>query len=66
MKEIKLTFENDGKTVHKEVNGFEGQGCISETDFIEAALGTAGETKFKNDFYVPEPVSLDQECKNYV
>lgn len=66
MKEIKLTFENDGKTVHKEVSGFDGTGCVSQTDFIEKALGSAGEMNFKNDFYVPEPVGLDQECKQYI
>lgn len=65
MKKIKLVFENDGKTVHKDVEGFDGAGCISQTDFIERALGTPGEIKFKNDFYVPEPVGLDQECKQY-
>jgi hypothetical protein len=65
MKQIKLTFENDGKTVHKEVSGFDGAGCVSATDFIEKALGTVTKTEHTNDFYVPEPVGLDQECKQY-
>jgi len=66
MKQIKLIFENDGQTVHKEVTGFDGAGCVNATDFIEKALGTPGKTKFTNDFYVPEPVGLDQQAKQFV
>ena len=65
MKQIKLTFENDGGTVHKEASGFDGTGCVSETDFIERALGTANEIKYKNDFYIPEPVGHDQQAHVY-
>jgi len=66
MKTIKLIFENDGKTVHKEVSGFDGIGCVNQTDFIEKALGSPSEIKFTNDYYVPEPVGLDQTCKQHI
>jgi hypothetical protein len=47
-KEIVLTFEWDGKTVHKETFGFEGKACTEETAFIEEALrGRNQKRKFK-------------------
>lgn len=64
MKSITLTFENDGKTVHKMVDGFEGKSCATATDFIEKTLGSVENVQFKNDFYIPEPVTIDQECTN--
>jgi hypothetical protein len=39
MPELKLTFEWDGQTVHKETTGFTGKDCESLTSFIEKALG---------------------------
>ena len=36
---LRLVFENDGKTVHKSTEGFEGPQCEKLTSFIEAALG---------------------------
>ena len=38
-KEITLTFEWDGQTVHKETKGFKGKSCAKETQFIDEALG---------------------------
>jgi len=39
MPEILLTFERDGKTVHKETSGFKGKDCESLTEFLDQALG---------------------------
>ena len=64
MREIKLTFEWDGETVNKEVNGFTGQGCLGATDFIDSAIGKVANTEFKQEFYAPEPVQTDQQ--NYL
>lgn len=36
---VTLTFENDGVTVHKATEGFEGKDCEALTEFIERALG---------------------------
>ena len=36
--EIILTFEWDGKTVHKETKNFSGKSCTAETGFIEETL----------------------------
>jgi len=55
MPEIILTFELDGKTVHKETKGFTGSNCVSKSKFIEDALG--GKTKnrmFKSEYYEKE------------
>jgi hypothetical protein len=50
-KEIVLTFEWDGKTVHKETNGFEGKACTEETAFVEEALrGRNQKRKFKAEY----------------
>lgn len=59
-KEIKLTFDWDGKTVKKEVSGFEGISCADATSFIEKGLGTVVATEFKHEYHIPEPVIIDQ------
>lgn len=51
MAEMILTFEWDGKTVHKETKGFTGKDCISKTKRFEDALGNPGERKLKSEFY---------------
>ena len=51
MAELILTFDWDGKTVHKETKGFTGKECVSKTKFIEEALGTVGDKKFKSEYY---------------
>lgn len=43
---MKLTFHWDG-TVHKETHGFKGQTCVTQTKFIEDALGIVKDRKFK-------------------
>lgn len=58
--QIILTFEMDGKTVHKETKGFIGSECISKTLFIEKALGKAGERTRKSEFF-QEKVKDEQE-----
>jgi hypothetical protein len=42
---LTLTFENDGKTVHKETSGFTGKDCEKITDFIEKALNASNEER---------------------
>lgn len=51
MAEMILTFEWDGKTVHKEVKGMTGSNCIGKTEFMEKALGQAGEHQLKSEYY---------------
>jgi hypothetical protein len=46
-----LTFENDGKTVHKETSGFVGKDCEDVTAFIEQALGQVTEKTRKREYY---------------
>jgi len=50
-KEISVTFDWDGKGVHKETFGFEGKACTEETKFIEDALkGQKQKRKFKAEY----------------
>lgn len=51
MPEMTLTFEWDGKTVHKETKGFQGTDCVTKTKFIEEALGSGGKRKYKTEYY---------------
>jgi len=64
MKEIILTFEEDG-SVHKEVNGYKSDTCLKDTDFIDKAIGKVEETKLKPEYHLPNPVGLDQQQKLY-
>jgi hypothetical protein len=55
MPELILTFEMDGKTVHKQTKGFSGSDCVSKTKFVEDALGApVGERKKTSDYYESE------------
>lgn len=55
---LKLTFEWDGKTVHKEAIGFEGKNCVKATDFIEKALSAHDQkTTFKPEYHRKTPDS---------
>lgn len=54
MPEMILTFEWDGKTVHKQTKGFKGSSCVKETKFIEEGLGKAGDRKLKAEYYIRE------------
>jgi hypothetical protein len=65
MKKITLTFKWDGKTVEKDVEGFEGGGCITATDFINKALGSTEEEQMKPSYYLPNPEGLDVQAKVY-
>ena len=58
-----MTFHQDGKTVDKKVEGFQGSNCLEATQFIENALGTVEVKEESNDFWVPNPVGLDQTNK---
>lgn len=61
MAEMILTFEWDGKTVHKETKGFKGKECISKTKNFEGALGDTGERKLKSEFYENEQEERNEE-----
>jgi hypothetical protein len=54
MPEMILTFEWDGKTVHKKTKGFKGSSCVKETKFIEEGLGKPGERKTTAEYYIRE------------
>jgi len=43
---MKLTFKWDG-TVAKETSGFKGKTCVTQTQFIDDALGVVKDRKFK-------------------
>jgi hypothetical protein len=50
-REIVVTFDWDGKGVHKETFGFEGKACTEETKFVEDALkGSNLKRKFKAEY----------------
>lgn len=66
MKQIKLTFHLDGKTVTKEVDGYQGEKCLSDTKFIDDAIGVAVKTDMKQEFFVPEPIGTDQQNYNFL
>jgi hypothetical protein len=44
-KTLTLTFKFDG-TVEKKTAGFQGRSCAKETEWVEKALGVAGERKW--------------------
>lgn len=54
MAEIILTFEWNGKTIHKETKGFSGNDCVKKTKFLEDALGTTGPRKLKAEYYAEQ------------
>ena len=50
-REIVVTFDWDGKGVHKETNGFVGKACTDETKFVEEALkGSKQKRRFKAEY----------------
>jgi hypothetical protein len=49
-KKVILTFEWDGKTVHKDAQGFKGKECVKQTSYIEKGLGILDERKFKHEY----------------
>jgi hypothetical protein len=61
MAEIILTFEWDGKTVRNEVKGFKGKKCLANTKFIEDALGTPSNRRFKSEYYVLKEKETQKE-----
>jgi hypothetical protein len=60
MKEIRLTFDRKTRTVKKEVSGYSGSTCHTQTAFIDLAIGEVIETENKTGFY---PEGLDVEAK---
>jgi hypothetical protein len=64
MAELVLTFDWDGKTVHKETKGFVGSTCVSKTKFIEDALGFANDRKFKMEYYEEKDTDQGERIKN--
>ncbi len=66
MPEIKLTFEWDGKTVHKETEGFVGNECIEKTEFIEKAFGNKTENReMKSEYYQDTEVDNEEENRDF-
>jgi hypothetical protein len=63
MKEIRLTFDRKTRTVKKEVSGYSGSTCHTQTAFIDLAIGEVIETENKTGFYIPNPEGLDVEAK---
>lgn len=58
---ITLTFEWDGVTVQKDLEGFEGKSCKEKTAFVEQALGAYDEkTTFKPEYLRPESPQANQ------
>jgi hypothetical protein len=51
MPELKITFEWDGKTVHKETNGFVGKDCEELTSFLEREMGGKDIVRQRKDVY---------------
>jgi len=64
MAEVILTFEWDGKTVHKETKGFTGNDCVTKTKFIEEALGTASDRKLKAEYYEESKETEKEKIRN--
>ena len=58
---LTLTFEWDGKTVHKETSGFIGKECVEKTEFIEKAIGKPQKRIKKADYYNEEQEKVQQE-----
>jgi len=64
MPEIELTFELDGKTVHKKTKGFTGQDCVEKSKFIEDALGKpGGEKVFTGEYYEEQTEEHEDRLK---
>jgi hypothetical protein len=65
MAKIILTFENDGKTVHKKTVGFIGTDCVKMTKFIEDALGGIdGERQYTTEYYEQSKAEAKDRIKN--
>jgi len=64
MGQLILTFEWDGKTVHKETKGFVGKQCVEKTEFIEGALGKPQKRSMKADYY-EEPEKVQENKTRY-
>lgn len=50
-KRIKLIFEWDGKTVHKEAIGWKGKTCTADTAFLDKALGSVTNQVLKSEYH---------------
>jgi hypothetical protein len=63
-KEIVVTFDWDGKGVHKETFGFDGKACVEETAFVEEALkGRNQKRKFKAEYLKAKRLKIEQRIK---
>jgi len=63
-REIVVTFDWDGKGVHKETFGFVGKACTEETAFVEAALkGSKSKRKFKAEYLHRKQEKVAQRIK---
>ena len=64
MAEIILTFEWDGKTIHKETKGFTGKQCVDKSKYLEDSLGGAGERKYKVEYYARQQEESRARTRN--
>lgn len=64
MAEIILTFNWDG-TIKKETKGFVGKECVNKTKFLEDALGTASDRRYKAEYYEEENKEKDRDKLRY-
>lgn len=60
--EIVITFDEETGKVEIEANGYAGSTCLSETSWIERALGVSKNSEKKQEFYQNNSV----EAKNQV
>jgi len=51
MSKIKFTVEKDGSTVHMEVDGVKGEGCVDLTRAYEQAIGQSVSEGKTPEFY---------------
>ena len=65
MAELILTFPLDGTPVQKETKGFVGKTCVSETKFIEDALGETDNRKFKTEYYEDSNTEKEKDRLKY-
>jgi hypothetical protein len=63
-REIVVTFDWDGKGVHKETFGFVGKACTEETAFVEEALrGRNQKRKFKAEYLKAQRMKVAQRIR---
>ena len=63
-RKVVVTFDWDGKGIHKETFGFEGKACTEETAFLEEALrGRNQKRKFKAEYLRRQKSKVSQRVR---